>query len=87
MGSVRVTEKAVDFLKQFTRGMTDCCVNYKPYEHDNFVKPIPFSSAVENFISDYEQEMRFLECFGLDDIENKAFISTCNIWKNHIWEV
>jgi hypothetical protein len=76
-------EKAVEFLKQFTRDHTDCCINYKPYEHGSLVESIPFASAVENFITDYKENYIFLQCFDIED-SDKAFDMTCRIWKTHI---
>ena len=73
-------EKVIEFLKQYTRGMTDCSIMYKPYEHDNFVESISFASAVEKFIKDYEEMKHFLEFYRKEDL---AFDATCRIWKKH----
>lgn len=77
-----IRDKAVCFLKQFTHGETNCCINYKPYENGCLVETYPFNIIVEKFISDYKDLYNLFLDYGLNDME--AFDSVCNIWKEHI---
>ena len=76
-------EKAIQFLGQFTRGQTNCSINYKPYEYGNLVQPISFAAAVEKFMEDFKEMHTFLQSFGIEDLE-KVFDCTCRIWEKHI---
>lgn len=75
-------EKAAEFLKQFTDGKTDCTINYRVYEYGSILESLPFDTAVEKFIQDYEEIKDLLESYGLNS--DKAYEGTCRIWEKHI---
>ncbi len=75
-------KKAIEFLKDICQHDGNACVNYKIYEYGNLIESLPFSKAVEKFMTDFEEMKIFAEAYNLD--ENRAFEMTCSIWKKHI---
>ena len=76
-------KKIIDFLKQYTRGQTNCCINYKPYEYSTKVETISFDTAIERFKKDLDEMKNFLNVYGIKE-PDKIFDSVCRIWKSHI---
>ena len=76
-------KKIIDFLKQYTRGQTNCCINYKPYEYSTKVETMSFDTAIENFKKDFKDMENFLNAYGIKETD-KIFNSVCCIWKKHI---
>ena len=76
-------KKIIDFLKQYTRGQTNCCINYKPYEYSTKVETMSFDTAIENFKKDFKDMENFLYAYGIKETD-KIFNSVCCIWKKHI---
>lgn len=72
---------AIDFLKEFTGGNTDCNINYRIVEGGSFIESIPFSEAVKRFLKDYEETKEMFREYG---IEEKAYEATARIWYKHI---
>lgn len=72
---------AIDFLKSFTGGDTNCNINYRIVEGGRLIESIQFSEAVKRFLRDYEEMKELFSEYG---IEEKAYEATARIWYKHI---
>ena len=72
---------AIDFLKSFTGGDTNCNINYRVVEGGRLIESIPFPEAVKRFLRDYEETKELFLGYG---IEEKAYEATARIWYKHI---
>lgn len=76
-------EFAVDFLKQYTNGCTDCCVNYRVVPDTLFIKSLSFEEAVQTVLDAINTMTEWAESFNLDNPHEKGRESAIRMLRNH----
>lgn len=75
---------AREFLKDFY-GTENCCVNYKVYEHSNYIESISFDEAEKRLNKDIEEMIDFYNCFeNIPDKKAAGKKGAFQIWKKHL---